>query len=70
MAMSRTDLAEKQWRQLEPYLPPNPRRGHAYIGHRRVIDGILFRAVATRYEKRGQNFLAAVFLATIILWLL
>jgi 3-polyprenyl-4-hydroxybenzoate decarboxylase len=27
-----------------------------------------FRAVATRYEKRGHNFLAAVIVATIILW--
>lgn len=41
--MSRTDLTEKQWRQLEPHLPPNPRRGHAYVEHRRVINGILWR---------------------------
>lgn len=29
-----------------------------------------FRAVATRYDKRGQSFFAAVMVATIILWLL
>lgn len=29
-----------------------------------------FRAVATRYEKRGYNFLAAVIVATIVIWLL
>ena len=29
-----------------------------------------FRGVATRYDKRGQNFLAGVILATIMLWLL
>ncbi|MUI13579.1 transposase [Massilia dura] len=29
-----------------------------------------FRAVATRYEKRGHNFSATVLVATIILWLL
>jgi transposase len=29
-----------------------------------------FRAVATRYEKRGHNFLAAVTVATIVVWLL
>jgi transposase len=29
-----------------------------------------FRAVATRYEQRGHNYLAAVTVATIIIWLL
>ncbi len=29
-----------------------------------------FRAVATRYEKRGHNYLAVVTIATMILWLL
>lgn len=29
-----------------------------------------FRAVATRYDKRGHNFLTGVILATIMLWLL
>jgi transposase len=28
-----------------------------------------FRRVATRYEKRGQNYLAMVTLAAILLWL-
>jgi transposase len=37
--MSRTDLFEKQWRQLEPHLPPDPQRGHAYVEHRRVLNG-------------------------------
>ncbi|MEH6435604.1 IS5/IS1182 family transposase, partial [Massilia sp. DD77] len=29
-----------------------------------------FRAVATRYDKRGHNYLTAVIVATIMLWLL
>jgi transposase len=29
-----------------------------------------FRAVATRYDKRGHNFLAAVTVAAIVVWLL
>jgi transposase len=41
--MSRTDLSERQWRQLEPYLPSDPHRGHAYVDHRRVLNGILWR---------------------------
>lgn len=41
--MSRTDLTEQQWRQLEPLLPSNPRRGHAFVDHRRVLNGILWR---------------------------
>ena len=28
-----------------------------------------FRAIATRYDKRGQNFLAAIYLAAAIIWL-
>lgn len=46
----------------------------AYKG-RNVVERAInrlkdFRAVATRYEKRGHNFLAAVIVATIMLWLL
>lgn len=42
--MSRTDLTEKQWRQLALHLPPSPRHGHAYVEHRHVINGILWRS--------------------------
>jgi transposase len=41
--MARTDLNEKQWRVLEPHLPANPKRGHVYVEHRRVIDGVVWR---------------------------
>jgi transposase len=41
--MNRTDLSERQWRQLAPHLPPNPHRGHTYVEHRRVLNGILWR---------------------------
>lgn len=41
--MARTDLTEQQWRTLAPHLPPNPKRGHKYADHRRVINGILWR---------------------------
>lgn len=46
----------------------------AYKG-RNVVERAInrlkdFRAVATRYEKRGHNYLAAVTIATMILWLL
>lgn len=46
----------------------------AYKG-RNVVERAInrlkdFRAVATRYEKRGHNYFAAVTVATIILWLL
>jgi len=43
LPMSRTDLSEKQWRQLEPHLPGDPHRGHADVDHRRVLNGILWR---------------------------
>jgi transposase len=46
----------------------------AYKG-RNVVERAInrlkdFRAVSTRFDKRGHNFLAAVIVATIILWLL
>ena len=41
--MARTDLTEKQWQALEPHLPANPERGHVYVEHRRVINGIVWR---------------------------
>jgi transposase len=41
--MIRTDLTEKQWLQLAPHLPPSPQHGHAYVEHRHVISGILWR---------------------------
>lgn len=41
--MGRTDLTEQQWAALAPLLPKNPKRGHAYKDHRRVLNGIIWR---------------------------
>ena len=45
----------------------------AYKG-RNVVERAInrlkdFRAIATRYDKRGQNFLAGILVATILMWL-
>lgn len=39
----RTDLTDAQWNALRPHLPSNPKRGHAYADHRRVLNGIVWR---------------------------
>jgi transposase len=41
--MGRNDLTDTQWRRLEPHLPTNPTRGHAFKDHRTVINGILWQ---------------------------
>ncbi|THA99006.1 IS5 family transposase [Streptomyces sp. LRa12] len=41
--MGRGDLTNEEWRRLEPHLPAGGRRGGRWAGHRRVINGILFR---------------------------
>jgi len=43
--MSRTDLSQSQWDQLQPLLPPehSGKKGRPYVSHRSVINGILWR---------------------------
>jgi hypothetical protein len=36
-------VAEPAICQVEVHLPNNPRRGHRYVEHRRVLNGILWR---------------------------
>jgi transposase len=43
--MSRTDLSQAQWNQLQPLLPleHSGKKGRPYVSHRSVINGILWR---------------------------
>ncbi|WP_157856026.1 transposase, partial [Streptomyces aureocirculatus] len=41
--MGRGDLTNEEWVQLKPHLPKSGQRGGRWEGHRRVINGILFR---------------------------
>ena len=66
-------------RGIKPVIPPNPTRKHphrydkrAYKG-RNVIERMFcrlkdFRRVATRYDKRADNFLSAIHLVAAIAW--
>lgn len=66
-------------RRIKAVIPPNPTRKHphrydktAYKG-RNVIERMFcrlkdFRRVATRYDKRADIFLSAIFLASAITW--
>lgn len=40
----RHELTDAQWRMIEPFLPGNGRPGGQWADHRRVINGVLFRA--------------------------
>ena len=41
--MGRFDLTDRQWRRLEPLLPPQrPRTGRPNDDHRRIVNGILW----------------------------
>ena len=66
-------------RGIEPVIPPNPTRKHphhwdaqAYCS-RNLIERMFcrlkdFRRVATRYDKRADNFLSAVMIAATLTW--
>jgi transposase len=72
----RDELAQ---RRIKAVIPPNPTRKHphrydksAYKG-RNIIERMFcrlkdFRRVATRYDKRADNFLSAILLAAAITW--
>lgn len=40
----RHELTDAQWRKIEPLLPGNGKPGGQWADHRRVINGVLFRA--------------------------
>jgi transposase len=44
--LGRRELADEEWARLAPLMPEHPRRGHRWIDHRLVMDGIVFRARA------------------------
>ncbi|MDK1477080.1 IS5 family transposase [Streptomyces sp. 549] len=41
--MPRGDLTNEEWARLKPHLPKSGERGGRWAGHRRVINGILYR---------------------------
>ncbi|MCC3773343.1 IS5 family transposase [Streptomyces sp. UNOB3_S3] len=41
--MGRGDLTHEEWARLNPHLPKSGQRGSRWAGHRRVINGILYR---------------------------
>ena len=43
MGDGREELTDKAWKQIEPLLPKNGRRGRQWQDHRRVINGILWK---------------------------
>jgi transposase len=66
-------------RGTEPVIPPNPTRKNPYpydpvaYRSRNAIERMFcrlkdFRRIATRYDKRADNFLSAVLLAAAITW--
>ncbi|MFF4796090.1 IS5 family transposase [Streptomyces sp. NPDC001276] len=41
--MGRGNLTHEEWARLKPHLPKSGQRGGRWAGHRRVINGILYR---------------------------
>ena len=78
----RGELADRDWERLFPLFPPQkPRAGRrgrqfdqAVYRARNHIERLInllkqFRRVATRYEKRADNYQAMLTIAAIKLWL-
>ena len=66
-------------RGCEPVIPPNPTRKHPHIydpvayRRRNAVERMFcrikdFRRIATRYDKRADNFLSAVLIAAAVTW--
>ena len=66
-------------RGCQAIIPPNPTRKHPHaydrVAYRRrnLIERMFcrlkdFRRIATRYDKRADTFLAAVFIAATLVW--
>lgn len=44
--LTRHDLTDEQWAQVEPLLPGQPRQGHRWADHRLMINGVFHRVRA------------------------
>ncbi len=66
-------------RGCEPVIPPNPTRKHPHSYNRKayktrnLIERMFcrfkdFRRIATRYDKRADTYLSAVYIAAAITW--
>ena len=66
-------------RGCEAVIPPNPTRKHPHsydriaYRQRNLVERMFcrlkdFRRIATRYDKRADTFLAAVFIAATLVW--
>ena len=66
-------------RGCEAVIPPNPTRKHPHdydrtaYKSRNLVERMFcrlkdFRRIATRYDKRADTFLAAVFIAATLIW--
>ncbi len=73
-------LKRLEAQQCEPVIPPKSnrkeqRRYDKYLYKaRHLIENFFaklkqYRAIATRYDKRAQNFLGAIYLAATVVWL-
>ena len=73
-------LKRLETQQCEPVIPPKSNRKEQRIYDqelykaRHLIENFFaklkqYRAIATRYDKTAQNFLGAIYLAAIVVWL-
>lgn len=67
-------LRDDQWERIEHLLPGRPDYDRVLYQARHLLENFFaklkqYRAIATRFDKRWQNFQGGIYLAASVIWL-